>query len=91
MNVFSLEGKAAIITGARRSLGLGIRVPSYTSSKSANKGLTMTLANECVKCGINAKAIAPGYMVTDNTELLRNDPVRFQEILNRIPAGRQPR
>ena len=66
----------------------GIRVPSYTSSKSAIKGLTMTLANEWAKYGINVNAIAPGYMVTDNTELLRNDPVRFQEILNRIPAGR---
>ena len=63
-------------------------MPSYTSSQSAIKGLTMTLANEWAKYGINVNAIAPGYMVTDNTELLRNDPVRFQEILNRIPTGR---
>ncbi|MDD3947418.1 MAG: 2-dehydro-3-deoxy-D-gluconate 5-dehydrogenase KduD [Clostridia bacterium] len=66
----------------------GIRVPSYTSSKSAVKGLTMTLANEWAKYGINVNAIAPGYMVTNNTVNLRNDPDRNKAILERIPAGR---
>ena len=66
----------------------GIRVPSYTSSKSAVKGLTMTLANEWAKYGINVNAIAPGYMATNNTEALRNDPDRSKAILDRIPAGR---
>ena len=66
----------------------GIRVPSYTSSKSAIKGLTMTLANEWAKHGINVNAIAPGYIATANTAQLYDDPIRYQEILGRIPAGR---
>lgn len=66
----------------------GIRVPSYTSSKSAVKGLTMTLANEWAKYNINVNSIAPGYMATNNTEALRADKVRNQAILDRIPAGR---
>jgi len=66
----------------------GIRVPSYTASKSGIRGLTMALSNEWAKYGINVNAIAPGYMATDNTEALRNDPQRSQEILARIPAGR---
>ncbi|MBN2617312.1 MAG: 2-dehydro-3-deoxy-D-gluconate 5-dehydrogenase KduD [Spirochaetales bacterium] len=66
----------------------GIRVPSYTSSKSAIKGLTMALANEWAKESINVNGIAPGYMATDNTEALRNDPARSKELLSRIPAGR---
>ncbi|AEJ18782.1 2-dehydro-3-deoxy-D-gluconate 5-dehydrogenase KduD [Gracilinema caldarium] len=66
----------------------GIRVPSYTASKSGIRGLTMALSNEWAKYGINVNAIAPGYMATDNTEALRKDPQRSQEILARIPAGR---
>jgi 2-deoxy-D-gluconate 3-dehydrogenase len=66
----------------------GIRVASYTSSKSGLMGLTRILANEWAKYNINVNAIAPGYMITDNTEALRNDPVRTKEILVRIPAGR---
>jgi len=66
----------------------GIRVPSYTASKSAVMGLTRLMANEWAKHGINVNAIAPGYMATDNTEQLRNDAVRSEEILGRIPAGR---
>jgi 2-dehydro-3-deoxy-D-gluconate 5-dehydrogenase len=66
----------------------GIRVPSYTSSKSAVMGLTRQLANEWAKFGINVNAIAPGYMVTNNTKLLREDEKRSAEILGRIPAGR---
>jgi len=66
----------------------GIRVPSYTSSKSAVMGLTKLLANEWSKHGINVNAIAPGYMATDNTTALRADEKRNAEILDRIPAGR---
>ena len=66
----------------------GIRVPSYTASKSGVKGITMLMANEWAKYNINVNAIAPGYMDTDNTEALRADPVRSAAILDRIPAGR---
>lgn len=66
----------------------GVRVPSYTASKSAVRGITMTLANEWAQFGVNVNAIAPGYMATDNTALLRKDEKRSEEILNRIPAGR---
>jgi len=66
----------------------GIRVPSYTASKSAVKGLTMAMANEWAKHGINANAIAPGYMATNNTTQLRQDEQRSAAILERIPAGR---
>ena len=66
----------------------GIRVPSYTSSKSGGIGLTRILANEWAKHGICVNGIAPGYMVTNNTEALRNDKARYNAILERIPAGR---
>ncbi|WP_163558961.1 2-dehydro-3-deoxy-D-gluconate 5-dehydrogenase KduD [Halomonas sp. NO4] len=66
----------------------GIRVPSYTASKSGLLGLTRLLANEWAAHGINVNAIAPGYMATDNTQALRDDPDRRAELLGRIPAGR---
>lgn len=66
----------------------GIRVPSYTASKSAVKGMTMTMANEWAKYGINVNCIAPGYMATNNTKALRADADRSEAILERIPAGR---
>jgi len=66
----------------------GIRVPSYTASKSAVMGLTRLMANEWAKHGINANAIAPGYMATNNTSALRADAQRSEEIRERIPAGR---
>ena len=66
----------------------GIRVPSYTASKSGVKGITMGMANEWAKYGINVNAIAPGYMATDNTAQLRADEERSSEILGRIPADR---
>ncbi len=66
----------------------GIRVPAYTASKSAIIGLTRELANEWSKHQINVNAIAPGYMETNNTENLRKDEQRSEEILARIPAGR---
>jgi 2-deoxy-D-gluconate 3-dehydrogenase len=66
----------------------GIRVPSYTASKSAVMGLTRLMANEWAKHSINVNAIAPGYMATNNTQQLRADPERNKEIVDRIPAGR---
>ena len=66
----------------------GIRVPSYAASKSAIKGITMSLSNEWAKYGINVNGIAPGYMATNNTEALRQDGERSADILARIPAGR---
>jgi 2-deoxy-D-gluconate 3-dehydrogenase len=66
----------------------GIRVPSYTASKSAIRGITMTLANEWAKYGVNINGIAPGYMATNNTQQLRQDEERSSDILARIPAGR---
>jgi len=66
----------------------GIRVPSYTASKSAVNGLTKLFANELAQHKINVNAVAPGYMATDNTAPLRADANRSAEILGRIPAGR---
>ena len=66
----------------------GIRVPSYTASKSGLAGITRLLANEWAAKGINVNAIAPGYMRTDNTAQLRADEARNKAILERIPAAR---
>lgn len=66
----------------------GILVPAYAAAKGGVAQLTKALANEWAAKGINVNAIAPGYMATDNTEALRNDPVRSEQILQRIPAGR---
>jgi 2-dehydro-3-deoxy-D-gluconate 5-dehydrogenase len=66
----------------------GIRVASYTASKSALAGLTRLLANEWAAKGVNVNAIAPGYIATSNTTALRADESRNREILGRIPAGR---
>jgi len=66
----------------------GVRVASYTASKSGLHGLTKLMANELAPLGINVNALAPGYMATDNTEQLRADAARNKAILERIPAGR---
>lgn len=66
----------------------GITVPSYSASKGAVAQITKALANEWAQHGINVNAIAPGYMVTNNTENLRKDPERTRSIDERIPAGR---
>lgn len=66
----------------------GIRVPSYTASKSGVLGITRLLANEWAQHQINVNAIAPGYMATNNTQQLREDADRNKEIVDRIPAGR---
>jgi len=66
----------------------GIRVPSYTASKSGIGGLTKLLANEWAAKGINVNAIAPGYIATNNTAALQADENRNRSIMERIPAGR---
>ena len=82
------EGGKIISIASMLSFQGGIRIPSYTASKSAVKGITMTMANEWAKYGICVNAIAPGYMVTNNTIAIREDPERSAAILDRIPAGR---
>jgi 2-dehydro-3-deoxy-D-gluconate 5-dehydrogenase len=66
----------------------GVRVPAYAASKHGIAGLTKAMANELAPHGITVNAIAPGYMATDNTEALRNDPERNAQISARIPMGR---
>ncbi|WP_045388335.1 2-dehydro-3-deoxy-D-gluconate 5-dehydrogenase KduD [Falsirhodobacter sp. alg1] len=66
----------------------GIRIPAYTAAKSGVAGLTRLLACEWAEKGVNVNAIAPGYIDTNNTTDLRNDPDRNASILARIPAGR---
>lgn len=82
------EGGKIINVASMLSYQGGIRVPSYTASKSAIMGITRALANEWAQYGINVNAIAPGYMATNNTAQLRSDDDRSDEILSRIPAGR---
>ena len=81
------RGKIIIIASLLSFQG-GITVPAYTASKHAVAGLTKALANEWASLGINVNAIAPGYMATDNTKALRENPTRNRDILERIPAGR---
>jgi 2-deoxy-D-gluconate 3-dehydrogenase len=88
-DVLARKAKAKIINVASMlSFQGGIRVPSYTASKSAVQGLTRLMANELAAKGFNVNAIAPGYMATDNTAQLRADEKRNQAILDRIPAAR---
>jgi 2-deoxy-D-gluconate 3-dehydrogenase len=82
------RGGKIVNTASMLSFQGGILVPSYTASKSAVMGLTRLLANELGAHNINVNAIAPGYMATENTRALREDPVRNKAILERIPAGR---
>ena len=83
------QGRGKIINIASMlSFQGGIRVPSYTASKSGVAGLTKLLANEWAAKGINVNAIAPGYIATNNTAALQDDEVRNRQILERIPAGR---
>jgi 2-deoxy-D-gluconate 3-dehydrogenase len=83
------RGRGKIIfTASLLTFQGGILVPGYAASKGGVGQLTMALANEWAGQGVNVNAIAPGYISTDNTEALRNDPERSQAILARIPAGR---
>jgi 2-deoxy-D-gluconate 3-dehydrogenase len=77
-----------IFTASLLTFQGGINVPGYAASKGGIGQLTKALANEWASKGVQVNAIAPGYIATDNTEALRNDPVRQQAILSRIPAGR---
>ncbi|GEA11238.1 SDR family NAD(P)-dependent oxidoreductase [Alteromonas sp. KUL49] len=81
------QGKI-IFTASLLTFQGGITVPGYAASKGAIGQLTKALANEWASQGINVNAIAPGYIATDNTEALRNDPQRAESILSRIPQGR---
>lgn len=91
-----LAGKHMIDQGSGKIINIasmlsfqgGINVPGYTASKHAVAGLTKALGNEWAPKGVQVNAIAPGYMSTDNTEALREDPVRSKQILDRIPAAR---
>lgn len=86
---FIAQGHGKIINIASMlSFQGGIRVPSYTASKSGIAGITRLLANEWAAKGVNINAIAPGYMATDNTAQLRADADRNKAILDRIPASR---
>ena len=83
------RGKGKVIfTASLLSFQGGITVPGYAASKGGVGQLTMALANEWAAKGVNVNAIAPGYIATDNTAALRADPVRSEQILTRIPAGR---
>lgn len=77
-----------IFTCSLLSFQGGINVPGYAASKGALNSLVKALSNEWASKGVNVNGIAPGYISTDNTEALRNDPVRSKSILDRIPAGR---
>jgi 2-deoxy-D-gluconate 3-dehydrogenase len=77
-----------VFTASLLSFQGGVNVPGYTASKSGIAGLTKALANEWASRGVNVNAIAPGYIATDNTQALQDDPDRSRSILERIPAGR---
>lgn len=80
-----------IFTASLLSFQGGVFVPGYTAAKTGIVGLVRAFANEWAAHGVNVNAIAPGYVETDNTEALRNDPARAEAILQRIPAGRWSR
>lgn len=77
-----------IFTASLLSFQGGLNVAAYTASKHAIAGVTKALANEWAPAGVNVNAVAPGYIETDNTQALRDDPIRAGAILERIPAGR---
>ncbi len=82
------KGGKVIFTASLLTFQGGINVPGYAASKGGVGQLTMAFANEWAAKGIQVNAIAPGYIATDNTQALRNDPDRSASILGRIPAGR---
>ncbi|RPF70954.1 2-dehydro-3-deoxy-D-gluconate 5-dehydrogenase KduD [Aurantiacibacter spongiae] len=84
---YALRGKIVNIASMLTFQG-GIRVPSYTASKSGVGGLTKLMANEWAAKGINVNAIAPGYIATNNTAALQADETRNRQIVERIPEGR---
>jgi 2-deoxy-D-gluconate 3-dehydrogenase len=94
--LMQLAGKHMLAQGSGKIINIaslltfqgGVFVPSYAAAKGGVGQLTKAFANEWASKGINVNAIAPGYMATDNTAALREDPKRSKEILERIPAGR---
>jgi 2-deoxy-D-gluconate 3-dehydrogenase len=83
------RGRGRIIfTASMLSFQGGITVPGYAAAKSGIAGLTRALANEWAGHGVNVNAVAPGYIATDNTQALQDQPERNKAILDRIPAGR---
>jgi 2-dehydro-3-deoxy-D-gluconate 5-dehydrogenase len=83
------RGRGKIVfTASLLSFQGGITVPGYAASKHGLAGITKALANEWARAGVNVNAVAPGYIATDNTRALREDPMRNGAILDRIPAGR---
>lgn len=87
-HMLEVGGGTIINIGSLLSFQGGIRVPSYTASKSGLAGITRLLANEWAGRGVNVNAIAPGYIATNNTAALRADVDRNRQIAERIPAGR---
>jgi 2-deoxy-D-gluconate 3-dehydrogenase len=91
-----LAGKQMLAQGSGKVINIaslltfqgGVFVPSYAAAKGGVGQLTKAFANEWAAKGVNVNAIAPGYMETDNTEALRNNPERSRQIIERIPAGR---
>jgi 2-deoxy-D-gluconate 3-dehydrogenase len=77
-----------IFTASLLSFQGGINVVGYAAAKSGIAGVIRALANEWTRHGVTVNGIAPGYIATDNTRALRDDPERFTAILDRIPAGR---
>ena len=77
-----------VFTASLLSFQGGITVPGYAASKGGINTLAMGLANEWAGKGVNVNAIAPGYIATDNTEALQNDPQRAEQLMARVPAGR---
>ncbi len=77
-----------VFTASLLSYQGGVTVPGYAASKAGVKELVMALSNEWAGKGVNVNGIAPGYIATDNTQALREDPNRSRQILERIPAGR---
>lgn len=87
-NMLARKSGKIIFTASLLTFQGGVTVPGYAASKGALGQLVKAFANEWAGSGVNVNAIAPGYIETDNTEALRNNPTRFQQILERIPAGR---
>jgi 2-deoxy-D-gluconate 3-dehydrogenase len=84
-----LRGNGKVIfTASLLTFQGGITVPSYAASKGGLGQITKAFANEWAAQGVNVNAVAPGYIATDNTQALQNDPVRSRQILERIPAER---
>jgi 2-deoxy-D-gluconate 3-dehydrogenase len=81
------EGKI-VFTASVLTFQGGITVPGYAAAKGGIGQLTMALANEWAGKGVNVNSIAPGYIATDNNQALRDDPVRNEQLLVRIPAGK---